>query len=77
MSEANQFDKDVIKLIYMFIKIYKSKKMENLLQQYLKSLNEKELQAYHIAKSHLGSSFSLEKSLGFIKWLENHVSSAK
>jgi hypothetical protein len=51
--------------------------MENLLQQYLKSLNEKELQAYHIAKSHLGSSFSLEKSLGFIKWLETHVSSAK
>lgn len=53
--------------------------MENLLQSYIQSLNEKELQAYHIAKSHLGSSFSLEKSLGFIEWLkkQNHDSSAK
>ena len=44
--------------------------MENYQEQYVKSLSEKELQAYLIAKSHLGSSFSLEKSLGFIKWLE-------
>lgn len=53
--------------------------MESISQQYIKSLNEKELQAYNIAKTHLGSSFSLEKSLGFLKWLEkqNHNSSAK
>jgi hypothetical protein len=63
----------------MFIQIYKSKKMESLLQQYIKSLDEKELQAYHIAKSHLGSSFNLEKSVGFLKWLEkqNQLSSFK
>jgi hypothetical protein len=63
----------------MFIQIYKSKKMESLSQQYIKSLDEKELQAYHIAKSHLGSSFSLEKSVGFLKWLEkqNQLSSFK
>lgn len=40
---------------------------------YIASLNEKELQAYHIAKSHLGNSFSLEKSLGFIKWKQTRV----
>lgn len=53
--------------------------MESLSHQYIKSLNEKELQAYHIAKSHLGSSFSLEKSVGFLKWLEkqNQLSSFK
>jgi hypothetical protein len=53
--------------------------MESLSHQYIKSLNEKELQAYHIAKAHLGSSFSLEKSLGFLKWLEkqNQLSSSK
>jgi hypothetical protein len=53
--------------------------MESISQQYIKSLNEKELQAYHIAKTHLGSSFTLEKSLGFLKWLEkqNYNSSAK
>ena len=35
---------------------------------YLKSLDEKELKSYKIAKSHLGSSFELKKSIGFIKW---------
>ena len=42
--------------------------LENLLQEYLKSLNEKEMQSYLIAKSHLVSSFCLEKSNGFIEW---------
>ena len=37
--------------------------------QYIESLSRKEKQAYEIAKSHLGSSFDLNKSLGFIKWL--------
>ena len=40
---------------------------------YIASLSEKELQAYHIAKSHLGTSFSLEKSLGFIKWKQTRA----
>jgi hypothetical protein len=35
---------------------------------YIESLSEKEMKAYIIAKSHLGSSFSLEKSVGFLKW---------
>lgn len=41
---------------------------EPLTEQYLKTLTEKELMAYEIAKDHLGSSFDLEKSNGFIKW---------
>lgn len=36
--------------------------------KYLKTLNEKELQAYEIAKSHLGNTFHLKKSNGFIEW---------
>jgi hypothetical protein len=51
--------------------------MENYQEQYVKSLSEKELQAYLIAKSHLDTSFSLEKSLGFIKWLEKRKESEK
>ena len=43
-----------------------------LFDKYIASLSEKELQAYHIAKSHLGSSFSLEKSKGFIEWKIKH-----
>jgi hypothetical protein len=35
---------------------------------YLKSLSERGTQSYKIAKSHLGSSFCLQKSNGFIQW---------
>jgi hypothetical protein len=38
------------------------------IEQYLKSLSEKEQMAYEIAKSHLGSTFSLEKSNGYLNW---------
>jgi len=37
-------------------------------QLYLESLNEKEMKSYLIAKEHLGTSFQLEKSVGFLKW---------
>lgn len=42
--------------------------MEKLLEQYIASFTPKEMQAYLIAKSHLGSSFSLYKSVGFLQW---------
>ena len=38
------------------------------LENYLESLNKKERKAYEIAKSHLGMSFQLEKSVGYLKW---------
>ena len=41
---------------------------ENLLQQYLNTLDEKEILAYNIAKEHLGMSFQLEKSTGYLDW---------
>ena len=37
--------------------------------EYLQQLDDKEKQAYEIARTHLGSSFSLEKSIGFQKWI--------
>ena len=42
--------------------------LDALQQIYLDSLSEKEKMAYNIAKSHLGSSFSLEKCNGFVEW---------
>jgi hypothetical protein len=42
--------------------------LETLKQQYLDSLTPKEKKAYLIAQDHLGNSFTLEKSIGFIKW---------
>lgn len=41
---------------------------EKLQQAYLDSLTEKEKKGYEIAKSHLGMSFDLEKSIGYLEW---------
>ncbi len=41
---------------------------QSILDEYLASLSEKEMKSYLIAKSHLGMSFSLEKSTGFLEW---------
>lgn len=46
---------------------------QKLQQSYIDSLSEKEKQAYEIARTHLGSSFSLEKSLGFIRYCEKII----
>jgi hypothetical protein len=43
--------------------------LEALLDAYLETLNEKEKKGYFIAKEHLGMSFQLEKSVGFLNWL--------
>ena len=43
-------------------------KEKTLGELYVESLSPKELQAYLIAKSHLGTSFHLEKSVGYLKW---------
>ena len=39
--------------------------------RYLKSLHEKERKGYEIAKSHLGMSFQLEKSHGYLEFKKN------
>jgi hypothetical protein len=42
----------------------------SLTDQYLNSLTEMERIAYNIAKSHLGSLFTLEKSNHYLEWLK-------
>jgi hypothetical protein len=41
----------------------------DLRQLYLETMTEKERKAYEIAKDHLGMSFQLEKSLGYIQFV--------
>lgn len=41
-------------------------------ETYIKSLNPKEYKAYLIAKNHLGTSFTLEKSVGYLRWKQNN-----
>ena len=42
-----------------------------LIQEYLNSLSPKEYKAYMIAKSHLDSSFDMEKSIGYTQFVKN------
>lgn len=37
-------------------------------QTFIDQLSTKERRAYEIAKSHLGMSFQLEKSIAYLKW---------
>lgn len=46
----------------------KMDKERELQEAYLKTLTEKEKKGYEIAKSHLGMSFDLEKSIGYLDW---------
>ena len=39
---------------------------------YLKTLSDKEFKSYLIAKTHLGTSFGLSKSNGFVQWKKNN-----
>ena len=43
---------------------------DKLLKEYLSTLSEKEYKAYKIAESHLGTSFDLVKSNGYLTWLK-------
>jgi len=45
--------------------------LDQLKQKYIDTMSPKEKQAYLIAVSHLGMSFQLEKSRGFVEWLKN------
>lgn len=42
-----------------------------IIDNYVKSLSEKEKKGLEIAKSHLGMSFQLEKSLGYLEYKKN------
>tara|TARA_Y100000389_G_scaffold202252_1_gene247017 strand:+ start:2428 stop:2589 length:162 start_codon:yes stop_codon:yes gene_type:complete len=44
------------------------KKNDDKIQKYIQSLTVIELKAFEIAKTQLLSSFSIEKSIGFVEW---------
>ena len=45
--------------------------LEKLISEYINQLDEFEKIALEVAKEQLESSFSIEKSIGFLKWKEN------
>jgi hypothetical protein len=46
---------------------------QTYLDTYVKTFDEKELKAYNIAVEHLGMSFQLEKSIGYLTWKKEHL----
>ena len=50
----------------------KTKSHSHLIDIYIDSLNDIEKKAYYIAKEQLQSSFSIEKSIGFIEWKKSY-----
>jgi hypothetical protein len=44
--------------------------MEEMIRSYISQLTEQELLVLEIARDHLGSSFDISKSIGFINWIE-------
>ena len=48
--------------------------LENAILQYEKSMDEANIIAYNIAKNQLESSFDIEKSIGFMEYIqENNI----
>jgi transcriptional regulator CtsR len=46
-------------------------------KEYIKSLSQIELKTLEIARSHLGTSFNLKKSNGFINWIKQKLTEQK
>lgn len=51
--------------------------MEKKMEDYVATLSPKEQKGYEIARSHLETSFDLEKSNGFIQWCKTVASSGQ
>ncbi len=45
---------------------------QKIINKYLNSLNEIEKIALNIAKEDLGTSFDIEKSIGFLNWIKKN-----
>lgn len=42
--------------------------IQELVKEYISTLNDREKMVLEIAKEHLQSSFCIERSVGFVKW---------
>ena len=49
-------------------KIIMDNNNDPIITEYLNTLNEIEIKTLKIAQDHLGSSFNIKKSIGFINW---------
>jgi len=52
---------------------FTKEQIEEQLQEYIKTFTPEEQIAYEIAKEQLGSSFDLEKSIGFLDYINSKM----
>ncbi len=55
-------------MLYIIETIYNNMNKDTEIATYMAQLKEQQLKALMIAKNHLGSSFNIYKSNGFIEW---------
>lgn len=67
-------DSDLLSILPNNFDTYDNLKKQSIIK-YLNQLNEIEKKAYIIGKNHLGTSFNIIKSNGFINWQKNNFSS--
>ena len=46
--------------------------MDSRIEAYVNSLNDSEKKTLIIARDHLGTSFDIEKSIGFLEYIQKH-----
>ena len=51
--------------------------MDKQIEAYIAQLDEQETLVLEIAKDHLGSSFDIERSIGFTSWLKEQSENMK
>ena len=52
-----------------------SESLSDIINEYINSLPDKEKVGYEIAKQHLGTSFTVEKTVGFLRWKKHKLES--
>lgn len=52
-------------------------KQTDKIQEYMEQMSEQERLVLKIAEDHLGTSFDIEKSIGFKEWIQNNTNDKK
>jgi hypothetical protein len=70
--DTNKMDTNKMDTNKMNTTTKSSTEIKNLIDNYISQLNDIEKKVLTIAKEHLETSFSIEKSIGFKQWLKTN-----
>ena len=55
------------------VTVKRKKKYKNKIDEYISQMSEQERLVLKIATEHLGTSFDIEKSIGYLNWIKNRT----